>query len=611
MKRHIFLLFVCICWALSLSGQEKKVTVLGDVYVSNHRLKDSIYTKNVSILNDSILQQSQASLTNLLNFNSVVYFKENGLGMVSSPSFRGTTASQTAVLWNGININSQTTGQTDFNTISIRGFDQVEVNPGGSSAVDASSAIGGSINLVNQIKYQQGFTNQVFMNYGEYNTYGVDYRTGFSNKNFSVRLGISKNASDNDYKYPNSHRKNINGQYQNTNISLGIGTKLDAHNSLNILANVYDGRRNFSVPTPNAMKTKYTDFNTRAMLEWENKVGKWNSNLKFVTLTEEYQYFANISNDFHTGGSVESVIAKYALDYNFSRYMLLSGGLQYTQNSGRGSDIESEKRQLASALIGWKHKLSDTFFYELSLRQETNEDYDNPLLYSAGAKVKFSNFYQLGINTSRNYRIPTFNDLYWEGLGNRDLKPEESYQGEISNNFNLKNASLVVTGYYNSIKNLLSWVPDSKGIFRPQNTNEVEIYGIEAIFNGRHNIGQNQFNLAATYAYTVSENKETGRQLIYVPFHKFTASFGYAYKRFSAYYQYLNNDEVFTTTDHAAEHILDAYMVSNLGAEYSFGERKHIKLGVQALNLWNASYSSVTNRPMPGRNFNAYLNLNF
>ena len=611
MKRHIFLLLTCICWAISLSGQEKKITVLGDVYLINNRIKDSVYTKNVSILSDSILQQNQASLTSLLNYNSVVYFKENGLGMVSSPSFRGTTASQTAVLWNGININSQTTGQTDFNTINIRGFDQVEINPGGSSAVDGNSAIGGSINLVNTLHYDQGLKNQLYTNYGEYNTYGIDYKTAFSSKNFSVSLGLSKNASDNDYKYPNTNRKNINGQYQNTNISLGIATKLDARNSLKILANVYDGRRNFSVPTPNAMKTKYTDFNTRAMVEWDNRSGKWNSNLKFVTLTEEYQYFANIANDFYTGGNVESLIMKYALDYNFSRDMLLSGGLQYTQNKGRGSDIESENRQLASAVIGWKHSLSNRFLYELSLRQETNKDYDNPLLYSAGIRAKFTDYYQLGVNTSRNYRIPTFNDLYWEGLGNRDLKPEESYQGELSNHFSVKNASLVVTGYYNSIKNLLSWIPDSKGIFRPQNTNEVEIYGVEAIFTGRHSIGAHKLNLSATYAYTVSENKETGRQLIYVPFHKFTASLGYSYKRFSTYYQYLNTDEVFTTTDHAPEHILNAYMVSNLGAEYAFGTNKNIKLGVQALNLWNAGYSSVTNRPMPGRNFNAYMNLNF
>ena len=31
--------------------------------------------------------------------------------------------------------------------------------------------------------------------------------------------------------------------------------------------------------------------------------------------------------------------------------------------------------------------------------------------------------------------MPTFNDLYWEGSGNPDLKPESSYQAEIGNEF--------------------------------------------------------------------------------------------------------------------------------------------------------------------------------
>ena len=90
-----------------------------------------------------MIERSQPSLTQLLNFNSNIYFKESGAGMVSSPSFRGTTASQTVVLWNGININSQTTGQTDFNTINVRGFDQIKVKAGGGNVAEINSSVGG------------------------------------------------------------------------------------------------------------------------------------------------------------------------------------------------------------------------------------------------------------------------------------------------------------------------------------------------------------------------------------------------------------------------------------------------------------------------------------
>src|SRR5690625_7845156 len=117
----------------------KKLSILwisrsgGQVLIAQHdtvKLEEAIFTANQNLteiqtqslisISDSIIERSQPSLTQLLNFNSNIYFKESGAVMVSSPSFRGTTASQTVVLWNGININSQTTGQTDFNTINVR-----------------------------------------------------------------------------------------------------------------------------------------------------------------------------------------------------------------------------------------------------------------------------------------------------------------------------------------------------------------------------------------------------------------------------------------------------------------------------------------------------------
>ncbi|MEM1001681.1 MAG: TonB-dependent receptor, partial [Bacteroidota bacterium] len=592
--------------------QKESTTVLKEVTLVYKKVKDSIYTTNAIVLSDSILRQNQASLTNLLNFNSPIYFKENGLGMVSSPSFRGTTASQTAVLWNGININSQTTGQTDFNTINTRGFNKVEIMAGGSSVATGSGAIGGTINLVNELHYENGLKNEFFGNYGEFNTYGIDYRTEFSSKKFSVTAGVSRNGSDNDYPFPETEFINENGQYYNTNLSLASGYKLNKKNTLNLYANLYDGRRNFSLPTPNALRTKYTDFNTRAMLEWESILGSFiSSKLKLASITEEYNFFANIDNDFFTFGEVNSFIAKYNMDYKPSNKILLTAGVHYIHNNGRGSNIEAETRNLTAASVGLKHFVSDDFFYEITFRQETNEQFGNPLLYSTGFNYQITSFYQLKFNTSKNFRIPTYNDLYWTGLGDPSLQPETSYQGELSHNFSIKNASLSVTGYYNSVTDLLQYVPDGNGIFRPQNTNEVEIYGLECILKALKKIGDHEFTASATYAYTVSENRETGRQLIYVPFHKFTSSIGYVLKRFAAYYQYINNGEVFTTTDNAVGNILDSYMVANLGADYSFGKDRSYKIGIQVLNLWNESYESVLNRPMPGRNINTYVNLIF
>src|SRR5690625_6934931 len=143
-----------------------------------------------------MIERSQPSLTQLLNFNSNIYFKESGAGMVSSPSFIVTTASQTVVLWNGININYQTTGQSDFNTINVRGFDQIEVKAGGGNVAEINSSVGGSVHLVNQFKFNQGLNHQLFLKYGSFNTFNADFRSAYSNEKLSLNLGYTRHSSE-------------------------------------------------------------------------------------------------------------------------------------------------------------------------------------------------------------------------------------------------------------------------------------------------------------------------------------------------------------------------------------------------------------------------------
>ena len=118
MKRTciLFLLFLCYCIG-NLNAQIDSLNVLPEVVLSDAKLRNFSHGQVLGTINDSLLDNSSTSLTEVLRYNSLIYFRENGPGGVSSPSFRGTSAQQTAVVWNGININSQLNGQTDFNTI--------------------------------------------------------------------------------------------------------------------------------------------------------------------------------------------------------------------------------------------------------------------------------------------------------------------------------------------------------------------------------------------------------------------------------------------------------------------------------------------------------------
>ena len=197
-NRQFYILFLGWLCGLPLWAQNDTINVLDEVFLTDIKLRDFSTGQHVSVLNDSVLKKNGALLTSALNFNTNIYFKENGLGMVSSPSFRGTTASQTAVLWNGININSQFNGQTDFNTINAGGFDNISVRGGGGSVVYGSGAIGGTIHLNTQLDFSGKTKQDLFLQYGSFNTLDARYKIKTSTKKWSLSAALARNSSDND-----------------------------------------------------------------------------------------------------------------------------------------------------------------------------------------------------------------------------------------------------------------------------------------------------------------------------------------------------------------------------------------------------------------------------
>jgi len=607
--KKLFLVVVFFVCQFALA-QNDSIYYLKTVEISDIQLKNFSDSQSVQQLSDSIIRKNQASLTSLLNYNTVIYFKENGLGMVSSPSFRGTTAQQTAVIWNGININSQLNGQTDFNTIGTRDFKNITVRAGGGSSIYGSSAIGGSIHLNNDLSFKRDFSNEIQLNYGSFNTISANYKVNVSDEKFSFQASVSKNSSDNDYEYVDSNGKNLNGKYYNASYNIAAGYKINDTNYLKLYSQVFDSERHFSLIFPSEIRTKYQDLNSRNLLEWDNFFGKFTSKVKIGALKERYKYFGDIDSGAFTFGEVKTYLGKYDLTFDVNKDIKLNAILDYTQNKGEGSDIKNEQRNIGSASLLFKHILVEKFIYELSIRKEITNNYKSPVLFSVGTNFAATNFYTLKLNGSKNFRIPTFNDLYWQPGGNENLKPESSYQAELGNDFHFKNFKISLTGYYIDIKDMLRWIPTGS-FWSPQNTNKVMTYGGEAILNWSKSFGNHHLILNGTYAYTISEDKEMKKQLIFVPYHKATSSLSYSWKKLAANYQFLYNGEVFTQSDNNPKYTVDAYFVSNASLDYDFGKKNSYTLGFQVLNLLNENYASVENRFLPGRNYNLYLNLKF
>ena len=598
----IFFLCQCIC-------AQNKTIALEEVLVSDRQLHQFSNTQSVIKLKDSVIANNRTSLTTLLNYNSVIYFKENGLGMVSSPSFRGTTASQTAVIWNGININSQLNGQTDFNTISTKDFNSVAIRSGGGGAVYGSNAIGGSIHLNSDLIFEDKTNSNLQIDYGSFNTVGINFKSEIASENFRTKVSISRNSSDNDFRYLGTNLRNQNGQFYNNSINANLGYKIDSKNTIKLYSYLFEGERHFSGTLAALSKNKYKDLNIRNLVEWVIVHNQFTSKLKQAFLSEKYQYFENAATSIFSFGEAKTAITKYDLWYKMNSKIELNSTLDYTNNIASGSNINNEKRQIASGNLLLKHQVFSSFLYEIAIRKEITNNYKSPFLYSVGINFKPISFYTLKLNGSKNFRIPTFNDLYWQGSGNPNLKPESSVQAEMSHHFKFKNTHFSITNYYINIKDLIQWSPGAGGNWRPNNVGLVSTYGLEFLFDTTKKIGSNKFDLTSTYAYTISNDDTKNKQLIYVPYHKFTSSLAYSFQHFSVYSQFLYTGEVFTSSDNF--YSLDDYIVSNVGVDYYFGKNKFVSIGFDVLNVFNEIYQNVEVRPMPGRNYTLNLTFNF
>ncbi|MFL9843679.1 TonB-dependent receptor plug domain-containing protein [Flavobacterium rhizosphaerae] len=590
-------------------AQTDTIVQLQEVILSDTQLHDFSTSQNTITLNDSVISKAPGALTTLLEYNSPVYFKQNGLGMVSSPSFRGTAAQQTAVVWNGININSQLNGQTDFNTLNAANFNDISIRAGGGSVIYGSSAIGGSIHLTDDLVFgKDAFLNQVNTFYGSYNTLNASYKLKTTSDNWSALLAISRNSSDNDYEYPGYNMKNTNGQYYNTGVNAAIGYKLNKNNILRLYSYFYDGNRHFSGTIAAGSKSMYDDINTRTLVEWSGYYNKFTSRLKLAYLDEHYKYYENFAHDNYTYGRVKTFVGRYDALYSLTNQISINAIADYRLNKGEGSDIEKQDRNIGSGALLFKHQM-EKLSYELGIRQEVSDAYQSPLLFSAGLHLPLTNWYALKINGSKNYRMPTFNDLYWQGSGNPNLRAESSLQAEVSNVFTVGPAKLTLTAYYIKIKDMLRWIPGNGNIWRPENTGRVNSRGAEALLDVKKQWGDHILSINGTYAYTVSTKDGSTEQLIYVPQNKASAAIAYRYKKVLLYYRHLFTGQVFVTSSNSTA--LNAYTVSSLGAEYTIGFLKGLSAGGQVNNLFDTKYMAVATRPMPGRNYAVYINFKF
>lgn len=603
---HIILAFF-LC-TVSANAQLDSIQHLPEVMMTDSKLVHFSKGFKLEKLSDSIVERNATSLTETLRYNSSIYFKENGFGMVSSPSFRGTNAAQTAVIWNGININSIFTGQTDFNTISPLNYDEIAIRSGGGGVQYGSGAVGGSIHLNNSYSFKKINNTIVGLHSGSFSTIGANASTTQTWGDHYLNVGVDFIGSDNDFEFVGKNMTNTHGQFLRFAANVNEARKLKRGVATWNSEYIYNDR-NFSGSLNTIGKDGYKDISTRNLWLLQQKNGVFNTKASVAHLFEQFRYFPDTEKPCYDDGMANTFIGALQSEVLLRKKLRINGKVEYSYINAEGDNVGENSRKTLATVLLINHKISDDFNYGLNIRKEFFNDFDNPFLFSADAKWKVSKFYALRLNGSKNYRVPTFNDLYWYAGGNVNLHPETSYQLELGQEFSFGKLNVDVAAYYISSKDLIKWVPENGIIWEPVNINKARNYGAE--FNMGYSVKllkQHTLGFTANYSYTKAEDLEKEKQLIYVPFHKATGTLQYNFKTLLVYFQGLYNGEAYTTTDNSAA--VEAYKNFNMGAEYTFSSTPKITFGGRFKNVFNVYYENVAYRPMPSRNIQLFLKFN-
>lgn len=617
MKKLFLILLFLIC-AKSF-GQLDSIQHLNVVNIQSITLKK--YSKGFKVmqLGDSIILHNLESFSSLLRFNSPIYIKENGAGGTSSVSFRGTNASNTAVIWNGININSINSGQSEFNAMNVSLFESIDIRSGGGSIEYGSGAVGGTIHLNNQLSFSNHLNNQIFSSFGSYNTFHNLYKLSYGNDKFSFRIGAASNQSDNDYKWLGYNLKNENGGFKNIDLSLGLAYKIGKFSKLMFYSSNYNGSRNFSgqLPNPSSAKEKYKDFYFRNLVNFNYHRNQLNHTFSLAYLSQEYQYFTDKNVATYNYGKSERLISKYTANYKISGKSNIQSFSEYESTIGYTDEMDKQNRRQFSQSMIYNQQFKNKVGLNAKVRKDFNSDYTIPLVVALGADFNPITNIFVRLNGSTNYKVPSYNDLYWPSLGNKDLIPESSEQGEFGIAFKNKHLKIDAGGFYINSKDKIVWTPNGDpnrpGVWVPINIDHIINKGLEFTMEFKIDVLEHKFSFNSNYSYTVSENQKTNELVPFIPKHLFNGNLGYSYKKISMFYQHLFNGKIFTTTDNSNDYSVPSFIIGNIGGSYNLIKttKKQLDLGFKINNFFNEAYQVLPGRPMPNRTFNFNINYKF
>lgn len=625
MKSIVLFFCIVLCGFYKIQAQTDTTISLETVEVEAFRLDKFAVGSKTQTLDSLHLSLNNASyLSDILLQNTAVYIKEYGNGQLGTIAFRGTGAERTAVVWQGMNINSPSLGQSDFGTLPSFVLDNVQVQYGASSALYGSDAVGGTLvlgtNKNNFRKEINPFVLSLQQNVGSFGNIFSGIKADFSSHKLYINTKLYRFSLENNFPYTfrNEELRQENAGLQNRGLVQNIAYRVSNKSQLNFNFWHNENEREVQPVIGGNTQDKLSDQNTRLHFSYETEPNFGNLEIGAGYLRDAQQFEGSIQSEM----LIERYFGKINFEKSWADRLSLQIGTNFYHieaNSRNYADNTSENRFSTFALF--KLKLTNFWQVSLNARQTFVTGYNVPFTPSLGSELfilnKKKHLFSFKTLLAKSYRVPTLNERYWQPGGNPDILPEDSKNIDVGFRYSHKKENWTfeseLTHFQIWVDNWILWTP-SGGFWSPKNLRKVHSRGFE--LNSKLALQLSDFNfcIGGNYAYTQSTNeikidqndKTEGNQLPYTPLHRWTSFVDFSYKTYflnlnfqyiGLRYENLDNREDLLNS-------IPAFSMMNFTLAKNFRLKKHlVHLSLRVNNLFNETYQNYINRAMPPRNY--------
>jgi outer membrane receptor protein involved in Fe transport len=442
--------------------------------------------------------------------------------------------------------------------IPIGEVEKVEVVRGGHSATYGADALAGVVNVVMRpSSYTHTFEAATSVGSFGYKRYQLSGGTSFADLGIRASYQEERSAEDFPFRFHNGNLvqaiRRVNADLFTRYGSIQSSVRISDDVELVSFAHSFKSERGVGgavVSSFSSSRARQTDKDNllqmaltaevlptvrlRTSLQGHFAYQRYRDPDLFIGFISLDNYFKNVD-----------LRLESSLDYTFDEKSRIIVGGELVRTSAKGNSIVSNvKRSQVGSFLAGEHRVigSAGVVSELVLYPALRFDAITSSVSSwsprLGLLLAFKEFDTaiannlkpaLRASISRNFRVPTFNELYFNGgggVGNPNLRPERSVSFEMGGTFSFSMAGehyIQASYFLTAMNDRIVWVAAGGLGVTPKNIRKVRTSGIEASYEWRPISQFLTFKFSHTSLTSVKASKEypgdpnVNTQLPYIP----------------------------------------------------------------------------------------------